>query len=139
MIPRYDALSEIRHQIRRFLVFSERAALAAGLEPAQHQALLAIVGRPRDAKPTVGFVAQRLVVRHHTAVELVGRLARGGLVRRERSAEDRREVLLEVTAKGLRLLQKLSVVHASELRTRGPELVKSLRTVMRRRVRQGVR
>lgn len=138
MTPDYRALAEIRHQIRRFLAFSEEAALAAGVEPAQHQLLLTIVGLPVDVRPTIGAIAERLMIRHHSAVELVGRLVRLKLIARARSDADRREVLLRITAKGERLLKRLSVSHMSELRTMGPALVDALRTVIRRR-KQGAR
>ncbi|MEZ0228218.1 MAG: MarR family transcriptional regulator [Planctomycetota bacterium] len=138
MPPDYQALAEVRHQIRRFLAFSERAALDAGLEPAQHQLLLAIVGLPRGTRPTIGALAERLLLKHHSAVELAGRLVRRRLVRRARSDQDGREVLLEVTAQGHRLLARLSVVHSSELRTRGPDLVKALQPLIGRKTRRGV-
>src|SRR5205085_7219553 len=120
------------------LAFSEQAALAVGLEPRQHQLLLAIVGSPARVSPTVGDVAEQLIIKHHSAVELIDRLARRGLVARLRNDDDRREVLLKVTAKGERLLRKLSVAHVAELRTRGPHLVKALRVLTRSRSHQGV-
>src|SRR5919206_1623843 len=93
----YRALAELRYQIRRFLRFSEREARRAGLEPRQHQALLALKGLPPDRLPTIGELAERLQVEHHSAVELVGRLVERGLVERTRAAADRRLVLLALT------------------------------------------
>lgn len=123
----YRALSEFRHLIRRFLRFSERAAHNAGLEPGQHQLLLAIKGLPEDARPRIRDVAERLQIHHHSAVELANRLEAAGLVRREQSTEDRREVFLKLTAKGENTLRQLSLHHREELRSQGPALLKNLR------------
>src|SRR5271163_790270 len=90
----YQSLSELRYQIRRFLHFSEQAARDAGLEPRQHQLMLTLKGLPANTRPKIGELAERLQIQHHSAVELVNRLAGGGYVRRHRGDEDRREVLL---------------------------------------------
>src|SRR4051812_12726223 len=129
--PKYLALGQIRYPIRRFLRFSEHAARAAGLEPQQYQLMLAIKGLPDDEKPRIGDVAERLQIQHHSTVELVDRLTKRTLVRRRRSENDRREVLLELTPKGERLLQELGVHHRNEIREMGPELVASLKKVLR--------
>lgn len=129
--PNYRAMAEFRYQIRRFLRFSEHAAREAGLEPQQYQLMLAIKGLPDGEKPRIGDVAERLQIQHHSTVELVDRLSKRSLVRRRRSENDRREVLLELTAKGERLLQELALHHRSEIREMGPELVMSLRKVLR--------
>ncbi len=126
----YGALADFRYEIRRFLNFSERAARAAGVEPQQHQALLAIKGLARGSKATVGWLAGRLGIRHHSAVELSDRLEARGLVRRLRGEADRREVVLQVTRGGERLLRELSVPHRRELRTAGPRLVEALRAAI---------
>jgi DNA-binding MarR family transcriptional regulator len=128
----YRALANFRHEIRRFLNFSERAARAARIEPRQHQALLAIKGLPPESKATVGVLAERLQIRHHSAVELSGRLEAKGWVQRARSRTDRREVLLRLTRRGERLLKKLSVSHRNEMRTAGPRLIEVLRSVIAR-------
>jgi len=112
----YRALAEFRYQIRRFLAFSERAARRAGLEPRQHQLLLAVKGLPAGRLATIGEIAERLQVRHHSAVELVGRLAAAGLVRRRRHPADRRQVVVRLTARGEAVLADLSRHHAAELR-----------------------
>jgi DNA-binding MarR family transcriptional regulator len=124
-------LAELRYQIRRFLSFSEQAARAAGLEPRQHQLLLALKGLPHDIRPRISEVADRLQIQHHSAVELVNRLARAGYIRRRRAADDRREVLLELTGRGEKTLLELSLHHREELRTTGPKLVHALRRVMK--------
>lgn len=127
----YQALADFRYEIRRYLNFSEQAARDAGVEPHQHQALLAIKGLPRNSKATIGVLAYRLQVRHHSAVELVNRLELNRLIRRSRSRADRREVLLRLTGRGEKLLQSLSIPHRAELRTAGPRLLQALSAVIR--------
>ena len=126
----YESLAELRYQIRCFLSFSEQAARAAGLEPRQHQLMLGLKGLPRNARPTIGELAERLQIQHHSAVELVNRLAGSGYIRRTRGGEDRREVLLSLTPKGEAVLRKLSLHHRTELCSAGPTLVKALRRAM---------
>src|SRR4030095_6889928 len=126
----YESLAELRYQIRRFLSFSEQAARTAGLEPRQHQFLLALKGLPRTVRPRIGELAERLQIQHHSAVELVNRLAEAGYVRRRRSGDDRREVLLALTPKGDKVLRDLSLHHKRELRSAGPNLLAALRRVI---------
>jgi len=127
----YVSLAELRYQIRCFLSFSEQAARAVGLEPRQHQLMLSLKGLPNDARPTIGELAERLQIQHHSTVELVNRLSAAGYVRRKRDGEDRREVLLALTTKGEKVLQELSLHHRTELRSAGPALVEALRRAMR--------
>ena len=129
----YAALADFRHQLRRFLAFSEERARAVGLEPRQHQVLLALRGLPASTAPTVGALAGRLLLRHHTVVELVDRLERRGLVRRTRSSTDRRQAHLAITPRGRETLRRLAIAHRDELDTVGAALVKSLRRVLRER------
>lgn len=126
----YESLAEFRYQIRRFLSFSEQAARDVGLEPRQHQLLLALKGLPEGARPRIGELAERLQIQHHSAVELVNRLADAGFVRRRRSGDDRREVLLALTPKGDKVLRDLSLHHKRELRNAGPSLLAALRRVI---------
>jgi DNA-binding MarR family transcriptional regulator len=126
----YQALAELRYQVRRFLHFSEEAARAAGLEPRQHQLLLALKGLPKGVRPRIAELAERLQIQHHSTVELANRLAEGGYVRRRRAGDDRREVLLGLTAKGEKVLRELSLHHRAELRTQGPALLTALRRAM---------
>jgi len=126
----YESLAEVRYQLRRFLHFSEQAARAAGLEPQQHQLLLAIKGLPEGTRPRVAELAERLQIKHHSTVELINRLASAGCVRRHRAGEDRREVLIALTPKGEKLLRELSNHHRAELRKRGPLLIDALRCTM---------
>ena len=122
----YKALADRRYEIRRFLNFSENAARLAGIEPRQHQALLAIKGLPEGRKATVGALAERLQIQHHSAVELSERLESNGLISRSRSEADRRQVLLRPTPRGERLLRDLSSTHRAELRVAGAKLVEAL-------------
>jgi len=125
----YESLAELRHQIRRFLHFSEAAARAAHIEPRQHQLMLAVKGLPKNVRPRISEMAERLQIQHHSAVELVNRLAARGYVER-RHGMDRREVLLQLTDKGERILRDLSLSHREELRMQGPALLRSLKRVM---------
>ncbi len=113
--PDYQALAELRYQVRLFLHFSEKAARKMGLEPQQHQLMLAIKGLPTGMRPTIGTLAERMQIQHHSTVELVNRLSSGGLVRRSRAGEDRRQVLLGLTPKGEKMLRELSMGHKAEL------------------------
>ena len=130
----YQDLAEFRHQIRKFLRFSEHAVRAAGMEPGQYQLMLAIKGIPDGVRPRIRELAERMQVQHHSAVELVNRLEAGGYVRRERAQDDRREVLLTLTAKGERVLAELALHHHEELRSAAPGLVAALRRLMPRRI-----
>jgi len=126
------ALAEFRYQIRRFLHFSEKAARAAGIEPQQHQVLLAIKGVVEsDEEPSIGVLAERLQLQHHSTGELVERLVERGLVSRSRAPADRRQVLIHLTARGEAELEKLTACHLEELRTNGPALVTALEAAIR--------
>lgn len=116
----YQALAEFRYLLRRFMVFSEEAAREAGLAPQQHQALLAIKGF--EGAPTIGDLAERLAVKHHSAVGLVDRLAKAGHLKRRQDPVDRRCVTLALTASGEKLLADLSSAHREELRMLTPSL-----------------
>jgi DNA-binding MarR family transcriptional regulator len=121
----YRRLSEFRYLIRRFLEFSEAAAARAGLTPRQHQALLAIKGA-QDSPATIGYLAERLRIRHHSAVELVDRLAEAGLIERWRDPQDRRRVCLRLTKAAEAKLAKLSASHLQELARLRPTLLELL-------------
>jgi DNA-binding MarR family transcriptional regulator len=111
----YEALSQFRYLIRCFLEFSQNAARAAGLTPRHHQALLAIRGYPGGKSVTIGDLAERLRIRHHTAVELVDRLSEAGLVERVVDPDDQRRVLLGLTSLATEHLAQLSSAHLDEL------------------------
>ena len=126
-----QALAEFRYQIRRFLHFSEQAVKGAGLERGQYQLMLAIKGMPQGVRPRIRELAGRMEIRHNSAVELVNRLETAGFVHRSRAQDDRREVLLALTAKGEKVLAELALHHHDELGIAGPELITALRRVMR--------
>ncbi|MCU1286568.1 MAG: transcriptional regulator, MarR family [Acidobacteriales bacterium] len=129
-IAEYRRLSEFRFQIRRFLRFSEKAARAKGLEPQQHQALLAVKGLPEGQQPTVANLAHRMQLAHHSMVELIDRITEKGLATRTKSADDRRNTVIALTPKGEKVLGELSVLTYSELQTKFLELLNSLQTVI---------
>jgi DNA-binding MarR family transcriptional regulator len=122
----YRALADFRLELRRFLAFSAEAAEAAGLTPRQHQALLAIKALENSGGIVVGLLAERLLVRRHTAVGLVDRLEHAGLVRRSVDPADRRRVRVSLTREGEKRLRSLSGVHLQELRSMAPALVRLL-------------
>ncbi len=111
----YRRLLTLRTGLRHFLHWSEEQAAVSGLTPSQHQLLLAIRGHAGDQSPTIGDVAASLLLRHHSAVELVGRSEEAGLVRRRRDADDHRIVRLSLTSRGERVLEGLSQRHLEEL------------------------
>jgi DNA-binding MarR family transcriptional regulator len=122
----YRRLAEFRYLIRCFLEFSEVAAVRAELTSRQHQALLMIKGAPEGILPTIGYLAERLRVRHHSAVELVDRLAEAGLITREPDAVDRRRVQLKLTRAAETRLGRLSASHLDELQRLRPALLQLL-------------
>jgi DNA-binding MarR family transcriptional regulator len=122
----YRALAAFRYEVRKFLAFSEQAAREAGIEPQQHQLLLAVRGLPEDLRPTIGAIAERLCVQHHTVVALVDKVEAAGFLVRVRGEKDRREVLLQLTLEGESVLAGLSVLHREQLRNVGPAMVATL-------------
>ncbi len=125
----YATLASFRRSLRLFLAFSEEAARKAGLTPQQHQAILAIRGLAPDSGMTIHDLAEQLLLKPQTTVELVDRLVDAALVRRERDHVDRRRVFLTLTAKANRILEKLSTTHLAQIRRDAPELIKLLREV----------
>lgn len=118
----YRRLLGFRTQLRRFLHWSEEEAKGAGLTPAQHQLLLAVRGHPNPAGPTIGDLAEYLVLRHHSVGELIDRAAKAGLVARVGDEEDHRVVRLRLTEQGERAIEQLSRLHLEELRRLAPLL-----------------
>jgi DNA-binding MarR family transcriptional regulator len=129
-VSRIRALAEFRFTLRRFLHFSEEAATRVGLTPQQHQLLLQIAGAPKGTVTAIGYLAERLALRHHSVVELGNRCEEAGLIVRTSDPDNRRHVVLELTAEGSRLLQRLSTDHARELHELGPQLVGALKSFM---------
>ncbi len=118
----YETLAAFRYALRQFLHFSEVAAGKIGLTPQQHQALLAIKGYPGRDYVSVGELAERLRIRHHSAVGLVNRLEAQNLVARQGAEADRRQVYVTVTPHGLNLLEQLAAAHRTELQRIGPQI-----------------
>jgi len=124
----YQRLLDLRTGLRRFLRWSEEQAAEAGLTAAQHQLLLAIRGHlnpngSAGAGPTIGDVAESLLLRHHSAVGLVDRAVKAGLVIRQEDANDRRMVRLRLTPLGNDLLNLLSAAHLEELERLTPRML----------------
>jgi DNA-binding MarR family transcriptional regulator len=118
----YQLLAQLRYLLRCFAAFSEAAARRAGLSAQQHQALLAVRGFPGRARVSVGELAERLQLRHHSAVGLIDRLAARGLLRRHYDRRDRRRVLVTLTPRGQARLARLSRAHREELARLAPLL-----------------
>ena len=130
-LEQYRDLAEFRRQIRQFLYFSEAAAKTLGIEPQQHQLLLAVQGLPEGVKPTIRELASRLFIQHHSAVELVNRLEITGAIARIPGPEDKREVWIRLTAVGRGILRRLALTHREELDRSGPEVARALQSVLR--------
>lgn len=126
----YEELAAFRYALRQFLHFSEEAAHQAGITPQQHQALLAIKGFPGRDSVTVGELAERLQLRHHSAVGLVDRLVAEKWVARVPSVRDRRRVFVQLTRRGEDILEKLSSAHTEQLKRTGPELILRLKQLV---------
>lgn len=125
----YEALASFRYTLRKFLQFSRKAAAEQGLAPQQYLAMLEIKGFPGNERVTVGKLAERLHVAPHSAVGLVNRLQKGGLVERKPSDQDRRCIYVSLTTKGEGVLSKLTSAHRNELKTAGPLLMELLKHI----------
>jgi DNA-binding MarR family transcriptional regulator len=128
----YAQLAEFRRALRGFLRFSEDAAAAVGLTSQHYQAMLVLRGCPDDGKVTINDLAQQLLIKHNSAVELVDRLVEEGLIVREASSIDRRKVELRLTTLGREVLAKLASVHRAELQRVGPLLGRFFSQLSRR-------
>jgi DNA-binding MarR family transcriptional regulator len=116
----YEALADFRYALRRFFAFSEQAAGGAGLSPQQYQALLAILGARQDLG--IGDIAERLMIKHHSAVELVNRLEGNGFVVRVKDPRDARRVFVKPTDAAEKLMEGLASAHLQELKGIRPVL-----------------
>jgi DNA-binding MarR family transcriptional regulator len=125
----YEALANFRYALRQFLRFSEQAAKEAGLTPQQHQALLAIRGYPGRERVTIGELAERLQVLHHSAVGLVDRLSGQGLLQREQDTADRRVVYVSLTPLGEEMIARITAAHRQEMRRISPQLSEALQAL----------
>jgi DNA-binding MarR family transcriptional regulator len=126
----YQALAEVRYRLRTFLSFSENESRSVGLEPRQHQLLLAIRGLPSGERPTIRTLAERLVLRHHTVVEMIDRLEAQEMVKREADPADGRVVLVRILPRGRSMLDRLSIAHRDELAKTAPKLLASLQLLV---------
>ena len=129
----YEALARFRYELRKFQAFSQAAAHQAGLTAQQHQALLAVRGFSGRGPVSVGDLARYLLIRHHTAVELVNRMSKLKVMSRSTDVDDSRRVLVNLTKEGERRLQKLSRIHQEELQAIGPTLSQLLKPFRRSR------
>ena len=127
----YARLAAWRNQLREFLRFSEDAAEKVGLTAQHYQAMLVLRASPEDAAVTINDLARRLLIKHNSAVGLVDRLEKEGLIAREASKADRRKVELRLSGKGRQVLAKLAAVHRAELERIGPGLRKLIADIYR--------
>jgi DNA-binding MarR family transcriptional regulator len=135
----YRALAELRYRIRHFLREGDAVAQAAGLEPQQYSLLLTIRGLPAGKEATIRTLAERLALKHHSAVELIDRLEVHGYVRRSRGRDDRRRVLVSLLPRGERLLEEVVRHRINELRSYGHELVRAIDQLLEKTRKPGKR
>jgi len=134
---KYRALAELRYRIRHFLREGDAKARAVGFEPQQYLMLLAIRGLPEGTEATIQTLAERLALKHHSAGELVDRLEAHGYVRRTRSRDDRRRVIVSLLPRGDSLLEQVARNRISELRTSGETFVSAIEALLDRSQRDG--
>ena len=127
----YQALAELRYRIRKFLREGDTVASETGLEPQQYLLLLMIRGIPNGQEATVSNLAERLVLKHHSVVELIDRMETRGYVRRSRSRADRRTVLVSLQARGVKLLEQVAQHRVGELRASGAALAKAIAALLK--------
>lgn len=123
-------MAELRYRVRLFLRESDAAARSAGLEPQQYLMLLAIRGLPDGNSAKIRFLADSLLIKHHSAVELIDRLERRGLVRRSRGRQDRRQVLVSLLPRGQRVLERVVKQRIGEVRAGGNQLIRALNSLL---------
>ncbi len=123
----YEGLANFRYLLRKFLRFSKDFLRAtAGLNPEQYEALLAVKAFAAPVGLTISELSERLQVKHHSAVNIVDRLAERKLITREAGETDRRRRHVQLTAKGEKLIEELAIAHRREIRLRSPEMIKAL-------------
>lgn len=125
----YASLAEFRYRVRRFLRFSEGQTRMRGIHPQQHQLLL-VIKTVQAQKPTIGYLAERMQLAHHSTVELVDRIVRKGLAVRHRDSEDGRMVLVQLTAKGEKILSEISVANREKLQVEGRAAMRALKSLL---------
>ncbi|MGB7845152.1 MAG: MarR family transcriptional regulator [Candidatus Acidiferrum sp.] len=131
----YRALGELRYRIRKFLQEGDVTAKQAGLEPQQYLLLLAVRALPAGQEATIGALAERLSLRHHSTVELIDRMEAHGYVKRIRGRDDRRQVRVSLQPRGEKLLEKVVEQRIIELRANGRALVAAISALLETRSR----
>ena len=121
------SLAEFRFQMRKFLSFSEMASERCGIPAQQYQLMQVIAAMPDEQQSSITYLAERMILRHNSTVELVDRAERAGLVRRESDPTDMRRSLVHLTPEGEKILQQLVAEHLSELAPRCDHLIHALR------------
>jgi DNA-binding MarR family transcriptional regulator len=129
----YRALAALRYQIRLFLCEGDAAARRLGLEPQQYSLLLAVRGLPDGSEATIQALAERLILKHNSTVELIDRLEIRGYLYRSRSLDDRRYALVKLLPRGNKLLERVARQRLPELRAGGAALVNALDAVLGRK------
>ena len=123
-------LAEFRYRLRRFLSFSETASEAVGISAQQYQLLQVVAAVPVGQESSISYIAERMIVRHNSAVELVDRAEKAGLVRRVADESDHRRSLVEITSRGAEMLSQLVEQHLIEVEAEGPELARTLQRLI---------
>jgi len=126
-IPRLSELADFRYQLRTFLSFSESASETCGIAAQQYQLMQVIGAVPPEQQTSISYIAERMVLRHNSTVELVDRAERAGLVERKHDENDLRRSLVELTPQGWEILQKLVALHLVEVQRQSDGLIRSLR------------
>lgn len=127
----YRALAELRYRIRHFIQEGDVAARRSNLEPQQYLMLLAIRGLPEGEESTIRTLAERLALKHHSAVELTDRLEARGLVRRSRNSRDRRKVIVSLLPRGEKIVKRVACERLSELRASGVALANAISALVK--------
>ena len=128
-IPRLAELAEFRYQLRTFLSFSESASEACGIAAQQYQLMQVIGAVPPERQASISYIADRMILRHNSTVELVDRAERAGLVERRHDEHDLRRSLVQLTPQGWAILQKLVALHLEELHLHAESMMRALRKV----------
>ena len=126
-IPRLNELADFRYQLRTFLSFSESASETCGVAAQQYQLMQVIGAVPPEQQASISYIAERMILRHNSTVELVDRAERAGLVERKHDENDLRRSLVQLTAQGWEILQKLVALHLEEVQRQSDGLIRSLR------------
>ena len=126
-IPRLNELADFRYQLRTFLSFSESASETCGVAAKQYQLMQVIGAVPPEQQASISYIAERMILRHNSTVELVDRAERAGLVERKHDENDLRRSLVQLTAQGWEILQKLVALHLEEVQRQSDGLIRSLR------------